>query len=76
LKIARQRIAFRPLPAQPLRSRIRPRCHKISGGYGFPGAGRICSIRSIYAPDADFHHHCWIYLSGRSIIRYDPGNIF
>ena len=45
-------------------------------GIRVPWRWEDCSIRSIYAPDADFHHHCWIYLSGRSIIRYDPGNIF
>ena len=36
----------------------------------------ICCFSGIHASDANLYYYCWIYLSDRSIIGYDPGNIF
>ncbi len=46
------------------------------GDTGSLALGGFVASSGIYAPDANLYYHCWIDLSGRSIIGYDPGNIF
>ena len=48
----------------------------VYGRYGFSGSWRICSIYCIHAADAGIYRDCWIDLSDRSVVCYDPGNLF